>query len=101
MRILIIAALALVGCVSNEMKPYVGRPIEDVLMKHGAPEQIIELPDGLRAYQFREGGGAVAAPAGSMVVASELKGCLLTYIATKRDAGYVVTEIRPPSALSC
>lgn len=122
MRLAIILAslAALAACASTEMRPYIGQPIEEVLLRYGAPEQVIDMGEGRRAYQFRWGGGAAILPGSSvstgtttggittvnttsmpgMVVNSP--GCLMAFIASDHGGGrYVVDEIRPPSELAC
>lgn len=116
MRWFVLAAFLLAGCVSTEMKRYVGSDISEVLIAYGQPEQVIPLPDGLKAYQFRSGGGAVVIPgsANSTIVQSgpvatvhtvatpggivPTEGCLLTFIV---DPGGRVTDIRVPKKLVC
>lgn len=112
---LVLAAALLAACASTEMRAYIGRPISDVLLDYGPPEQVIDLPDGRKAYQFRWGGGAYVVPGqshataittgnvttvthtGAPSVVGYSEGCLISFIAS----GDVVQEIRPPRELTC
>jgi hypothetical protein len=114
-----IVALALAGCASTAMKGYVGKPIEEAFMTQGAPENVFDLPDGRRAFQFRWGGGAlpVAGQSRSVITAYgnsatvvttgtpamiyESAGCLVTLIGAKQGESYVITEYRIPKTLVC
>jgi hypothetical protein len=101
---LAIVGLSLSGCVSTEMKPMIGHPIQDALIKYGAPEQIIDMPDGAKAYQFRQAGGAAFVPGATRTtpgVAVALDGCLLTFIAKPEADGLVVRDIVVPKGLTC
>lgn len=114
--LVVLAALMLAGCVSTEMRRYVGQTISEVQMAYGAPEQVIDLPGGNRAYQFRTGKGAVIIPGsantsavttGSVTTAHTTlspggvvptDGCLLTFIV---DQSGRVTDFRVPKGLVC
>jgi hypothetical protein len=115
-----LALLALAACVSNVMKPYVGRPIQDAMIDFGAPEQVIAMPDGRKAYQFRYGGGSVVTPGYATTTAAtygntttystmatpaavyQSNGCLLTFITGQTaGAGEIIQEYRVPKGLTC
>lgn len=115
-----IAALAIVGCASTEMRQYVGAPIETAFIDMGRPENVFDMPDGRRAFQFRWGGGAGVLPGTAYstannyagytsitttytpAVAYASPGCLVTLIASDRGAGhYVIDEYRIPRQLVC
>lgn len=101
------------------MRRYVGSDVSEVLIEYGQPEQVIELPDGRRAYQFRSGGGAVFVPSSTNATAVTTgslttvhattnpggiiptEGCLLTFIAAPSGTSWTVTEIRVPRQLVC
>lgn len=118
-RLLVIAIVALSGCASTEMRTYVGKPIEETQFAYGRPENVFELPDGRRAYQYRWGGGAGVMPGSATTTAStfggfttattsmtpamifESAGCLITFIARDQGRGYVVEEYRVPKQLVC
>lgn len=109
--LLIVASLALSACVSTEMRGFVGQDINEALMRYGAPEQVIALPDGTRAYQFRRGEGMAFVPGtvtsyGSSATitpaaAIPVEGCLLTFIAAPQGDSWTVTGIRVPQDLVC
>lgn len=112
-------AVALAGCVSTQMNGLVGSPVQEALIRYGAPEQVIEMPDGRRAYQFRSEGGAAVLPgyatttsigAGATAMAYTTvtpgavvssRGCLLTFIAAERGGGWVIEDYRVPKGLTC
>lgn len=114
-----ICAALLASCASTSMKGYVGRPIEDAFMTQGAPENVFDLSDGRRAFQFRWGGGALPLAGqsqsvitsygnittvnttGTTAIILESPGCLVTLIGEKRGVSYVVTEYRIPKRLVC
>lgn len=115
---LAVAAL-LSSCVSTQMKGLVGSPVQEAQIRYGAPAQVIEMPDGRRAYQFRSGGGAVVVPGyatttatavGNTVTARtvgspggvvETPGCLLTFLARERAGTWIIEDIRVPTELVC
>lgn len=117
--LLLLASLLLAGCVSTEMRRYVGSDISEVMIAYGQPAQIIELPDGRRAYQFRSETATLVTPgrASSTVTAYgnvatvqtvatpatavPIGGCLLTFIAAPSGNSWTVTEIRVPRQLVC
>lgn len=110
------AALMLAGCVSTEMRRYVGQDISEVQMRYGAPANVIALPNGNRAYQFRSGGGSFVVPGsqqstittygntatvnttGTPAYPIHAAGCLVTFIA---DPSGRVVDIRVPKGLVC
>lgn len=118
-KLILVAAVLLSACVSTEMKGYVGKDVSEVLMAYGQPEQVLDLPDGRRAWQFRWGGGRAVLPGRaqttvqsvgntavgtttatpSMIVDSE--GCLITYIGTRTGNYWTITDIRVPKQLVC
>ena len=122
MKKLILAAfsmLALTGCVSTEMKGFVGKPIEETFIAYGKPENVFELPDGRRAYQYRWGGGSFTMPAQGAAVTTSMgnvatvqttyspamimnaPGCLITYIARNNGKGFIIEDYRFPKKLVC
>jgi hypothetical protein len=119
MRPLILAVLLLSGCVSTEMNRYVGQDISEVFMAYGRPENVFDLPDGRRAFQYRRGEGEVFVPGYSSTRISaqgneawvnttstpsariESQGCVLTFVAVQNGNGWRVTETRVPRQLVC
>jgi len=122
---LVAVALCLQSCASTHMKQYIGKDVRYIVLDSGAPENVMDMPDGRRAFQFRWGGGTYRIPkttttngqvqlvgdsayyseqkleSGAVVVQS--RGCLLTYFA-KWDAqakGWIVVDIRYPKGLTC
>ena len=113
--IFLLAPLLLAGCVSTQMKSFVGKDISEAFIRYGAPEQVIQMPDGRRAFQFRWGGGVVPV-AGQATTAFDYNtitttatpamiynapGCLITFIATGEGSRWTVTETRTPKQLVC
>lgn len=114
-----IVALALSGCVSTAMKNHVGKSITEALFAYGKPENVFDLPDGRRAFQFRWGGGSAIIPGQSNstlmpngsgysvnttstpAALIESAGCLVTLIAAPSGNDYVVQEYRYPKRLVC
>lgn len=113
-------ALALAGCASTAMKRFVGGSVSEAYMAYGRPENVFDLPDGRRAFQFYWGGGTVAVPAQSNSTITgnpqfgyhitttstpatfiDNKGCLVTLIARPRGNDFVVEEYRIPKRLTC
>lgn len=117
--LVLLACLALASCVSTQMKTFVGQSVQEAQIAYGPPVQVIEMPDGRRAYQFRYGGGAIPVPGystttasmvGSTVVSTttgmpggyiESSGCLLTFLARQSSGVWIIDEIRVPKGLVC
>ena len=111
--------LTLTGCVSTEMKGFVGKPIEETFITYGQPENVFEFPDGRRAYQYRWGGGSFAMPGRGTAIATSIgnittvqttytpatimnsPGCLITYIARNNGTSFIIEEYRFPKKLVC
>lgn len=55
MRINLIAALVLTlsGCASHVLKGFVGRDVSAAIARYGPPENVFDLPDGRRAFQWK------------------------------------------------
>ena len=111
--------LILGGCVSTQMKPFIGKPVQELQIAYGPPVQIIEMPEGRRAYQFHQGGGdfmvpgsstTTITPAGRGLIAQTTShpggivstpGCFPTFIAVERSGNWIVESIRVPKGLVC
>ena len=108
------------GCASTAAKSYVGKPIEEAYFELGPPENIFDLSDGRKAFQYRWGGGTYALPGqatthvtGNLYSATartiytpaqviESKGCLITLLARQNSKkSWVVEEYRIPKKLVC
>jgi hypothetical protein len=123
--ILIFSILLLTSCASTHMKQYVGKDIREVVLDSGPPFNVMDMGEGVRAFQFMWGGGSFIVPAqtttsgsltssgnaawysstslstGGGVVNSE--GCIISYL-TKWDEqrkSWVVYEYRIPKSLVC
>lgn len=112
-------ALGLSACVSTQMKALIGSPIQEAQIQYGAPVQVMDMPGGLRAYQYRFGGGSVMIPSqaqstgqtinGTTFVSTtatptmfaETPGCILTFIARPVGDEWIISDIRVPKALVC
>lgn len=121
MKTIVIALmLFLTGCASTEMRALVGKPVEEAFIEYGRAENVFQMPDGRRAYQFRWGGGVLSSPGNTVSTGSttgnvttvittatpvmiyQSQGCLITFIA--RDSGgerFVIEEYRVPRQLVC
>jgi hypothetical protein len=107
------------------MKQFIGKDARYIQVEDGPPVNVFDLPHGVRAFQYRWGGGTYVMPtttttsgevqlignaayyteqkieSGGAVVSSE--GCLLTYFA-KWDAirqGWIVSGISYPKRVFC
>lgn len=116
-----LAALVLAACAS-EMERYVGRSISEVMLDYGPPDDVFELSDGRRAYQWevkKEGfrpapgprigvgigvgsgwrggmwGGQVTTLNTAYVPYS--KTCRYTLISDKRGSQWFVSDFRRPT----
>ena len=49
---LVATLVALAGCASQQMKTYVGKDIQDVMVDYGKPDNEFNMPDGRRAFQW-------------------------------------------------
>lgn len=119
-KLVLVAAAALAAaCVSTEMKGYVGKDVSEVLMGYGQPGNVLDLPDGRRAWQFRWGGGSGVIPGRSQTTVQTIgntavatttatpativhsEGCLITYIGARSGNSWTITDIRVPKQLVC
>ncbi len=77
------------SCVSNQLRGFVGEPIHEAYLAYGEPEDIIDLPDGRRAYTFRFGTNAIS------------EGCRMTLITDPTKQPELVEDYRVPKGLVC
>lgn len=119
-RLISILLLLLSGCVSTEMKGYVGKDIREVILANGQPMGVIDMGDGSRAFQFMWGGTSQTAVAsnsstqinsnwlgkaqiessGSAIVSS---GCVISYIThwDEKRKSWIVFDYRYPNKIVC
>ncbi len=113
--------IAVVGCASSTAEKFVGQSIEEAYFKLGPPENVFDLTDGRRAFQFYWGGGNFVAPGnatsnmtsnydGSTTIKTVLtpaqvyssRGCLITLIAEgSENSEWTIEEWRIPDRLVC
>lgn len=118
--VILAAGALLSACVSTEMRTLVGQPIQEAQIGYGPPVQVIDMPDGARAYGFHYGGGAAILPSSSVTTATvagpvitaqtrsmpggvvELPGCTITFMARQHGpTTWVIEDIRVPKQLVC
>ncbi len=113
------------GCVSTEMKSYMGKDIREVMLVNGPPISAMDMGGGVRAFQFKWGGGSFTVPqtthttgsvtsygnsawlnatsitTGGGTIYSE--GCVISYLAewSNTTEGWIVTDYRYPKQLVC
>lgn len=46
--------LTLAGCATDIMRGYIGRTPQEVMARYGPPDNVFDMPDGRRAYQWLE-----------------------------------------------
>ncbi len=110
-------AAILMGCAPPVLDKYMGRPVLDPMLDFGKPNEVFDLPDGRRAYQWevskqarrpsprpvigvgigvgRSGWGNVTTIGTSYETYT--KTCLYTLITTRRGTGWIVTDRRKPA----
>jgi len=122
---LVALALSLSGCASTHMKQYMGKDIREVVLDSGPPVNALDMGDGVRAFQFRWGGGAMVVPTTTRATASATsignqtwyqveaitqpggvvasEGCIITYLTAwnPEKTSWVVTGYRIPKELVC
>jgi hypothetical protein len=114
-----LALLSLVSCVSTMMEGYLGKPIEEAQLEFGPPIQVLDMPDGRRAFQFRYGGGPVMVPGSSTSTVTTYgntatvntfgtpggvlytEGCILTFFALKEGNAWIIRDLKVPGGLVC
>ena len=119
--LIMFVAVTISGCASTAMKRYVGDSISEAYLAYGQPENVFDLPDGRRAFQFYWGGSSGVVPGtsqtqitptgggayavnttGTPAMAYENKGCLVSLIARPTGTGdFIVEDYRIPQRLVC
>ncbi|NLS20654.1 hypothetical protein HGP16_29500 [Rhizobium sp. P40RR-XXII] len=115
-----IAALAVLlvlpACASQIMKSYIGAPISSVMLDYGPPDNVYDLRQGERAYQWRKPKTQVVSGQSSGEVKETRRGkryevtetpgyveqteCFYTFYTRSSGADWYVTSFRQPS-LEC
>ena len=127
MKVAFIALLSvlLLGCVSTHMKQYLGKDIREVVLDSGPPLNAMDMEGGVRAFQFRWGGGTYRVPTTTTTTGSvstsgnsawfnstsitsgggvvHSRGCLISYLTEWDDVRetWIVRDIRYPKRLVC
>jgi len=64
-RVVVAAALAgalgVSGCASSIMEGFVGQPLQMAMVRYGPPENVFDMPDGRRAFQWKMTSSGVVA----------------------------------------
>jgi hypothetical protein len=113
------------GCVSTEMKSYIGKDIREVILVNGPPFNAMDMGDEVRAFQFRWGGGSFTVPQTTRTTGNvtfygnsawlnarsittggntfHSEGCIISYLTewSARSEGWIVTDYRYPKQLVC
>ena len=119
-KLISILLLLLSGCVSTEMKSYMGKDIREVILTNGQPIGVLDMGNGSRAFQFLWGGSSQTAVAsnsttqingdwlgkasvqshGNAIVSN---GCVISYITRWDDArnSWIVSDYRYPNKIMC
>ena len=118
---IVVLLLFLSGCVSTHMKQYIGMDIREVILDSGPPLNAMDMGGGVRAFQFRWGGGSIPSitttdgtitsygnsawlSSTSITIGGGIsEGCLISYMTTWNSVRqtWVVTDIRYPKRLLC
>ena len=119
-KLIPVLVLLLGGCVSTEMKGYVGKDIREVILTNGQPMGTMDMGDGSRAFQFMWGGSnqtsvtssrttqvnsdwlgkSSVQSSGNAVISN---GCVISYITRWDEAknGWIVFDYRYPNRAIC
>jgi len=112
------------GCVSTEMKSYVGQDIREVILVSGQPIAAMDMGNGVRAFQFMWGGTgttAIATRSNAQVSSTDRSGwlsntsitssggafisdgCVISYLTewSAEKQAWIVTGYRYPKRLIC
>lgn len=123
--LLALMAIFTIGCVSTEMKSYVGKDIREVILVNGPPFNAIDMGGGVRAFQFKWGGGTYTIPQTTRTTGEinsygnntwlnstsittgggtfHSEGCVISYLTewSAQTQGWIVTGYRYPKQLFC
>jgi hypothetical protein len=89
LAISVVALLTISGCVSTQLKNFVGKPIEEAYFAYGDPEKIMVLENGDKAYLFRFGANSMS------------EGCRMTLITEAVEGAEIVSDYRVPKGMVC
>lgn len=99
------------GLASAQTPTYVGKTIEQVQKTYGEPANMMTMPDGRRAYQFRPASVRDKIPNhpisdsshGAVSTFSNIgtTDCLITMIAADHGQGFVIEETKMPRQGAC
>jgi len=95
-----LGALLVTGCASQFATSYLGKDSVALELENGKPVDVVELPNGMRSYQYYWGGEGVVIP-GAGVAGNGFPGCLINFIAERRGDSWVVVDTKWPDRLIC
>jgi hypothetical protein len=52
LALIVISVLLLSGCATQIMQGFVGQPVQNAMLKYGPPMNVMDMPDGTRAFQW-------------------------------------------------
>ncbi len=93
-------ALMLAACASQFANSYLGKDSVALELENGKPVNIVELPNGMRSFQYYWGGESVVIP-GTGVAGLGSPGCLINFIAERHGDRWVVVKAKWPDRLIC
>lgn len=53
-RSFLVLAFAVAGCASQIMEGFVGKDVSEVQLQYGPPINVLDMPDGRKAFQWRQ-----------------------------------------------
>ena len=95
-----ILALMLGACASQFANSYIGKDSVVLELENGKPVNIVELPDGMRSFQYYWGGESVVIP-GTGVAGLGSPGCLINFIAERRGDRWFVVKTQWIDRIVC
>lgn len=123
--VLVFLICSLIGCASTHMQQYMGKDIREVILDSGSPINALDMGNGVRAFQFRWGGGTFSIPQTTTTTGTVTsygntawlnsssitsaggtftsEGCVITYMATWSESTqtWIVSSYRIPKQLVC
>lgn len=97
--ILTLAIASLAGCASHLMQQKVGMTVTELKLEKGPPVQVLDLPDGRKAYQWREDTVAVVGGYNGIPAYGGTSTCFYTYYASwnEEQDEWVITGFKKPT----